>query len=299
MNSTRTAPPLTGGRWSLANATEESVSSLRTEVFDHVRATLAADGRPHGPDDLFGIELVISELLTNAFRHGGPRRIDVLLAFPDHDFWIGVFDTNPRRLPCIDGTVPGLKSNGQGMRLVDAFTDRRWGSAALPDGKYVAARCTIPEAEHTARPAASHTPATDGTAWLLQGLPPAARASAVRRWSEGKTVPLPTGTHFDVVTTEPHRARNALQLLNALGISPGPVLRANAAVHFLVPPGATWPTGTGLHHAAGQTLMAPRPGTPNWLNTPDGTGSLTDAALLADVIAHTVHLPAPAPEPAP
>ncbi|MFJ1757626.1 ATP-binding protein [Kitasatospora sp. NPDC088134] len=299
MTTTIAARPLASGRWSLTDATEESVSSLRTNVFGHVRATLAADGRPHSPDDLFGIELVISELVTNAYRHGGPRRIDVLVAFPDRDFWIGVFDTNPRRLPRIDETGPGQKSHGQGMRLVDAFTDQRWGSAALPYGKYVTARCTIPDAEHTPRPPASHTPSTDGTAWLLQALSPAVRDRAVQRWKEGRTVPLPTGTHFDVVTAETDRAMTALRFLTSLGIRPGPVLRASAAVHFLVPPGTTWPTGTGLHHAPGRTLLAPRPGTPNWLTAPDGTGNLTDAALLADVFAHTARLPAPVPEPAP
>ncbi|MFB8236168.1 ATP-binding protein [Kitasatospora purpeofusca] len=302
MTTTATpAPTLTGGRWSLTSATAQTVSALRTTVLDHVRATLESQNRPNGLDDLFDADLITAELLTNAYRHGGRARIDVLVAFPGADLWIGVFDANPRQYPRIDETAPGLASHGQGMRLVDTLTGKRWHTVPLANGKFVTALVPIPEPRHSTGQPASHTPSYDGTAWLTAALPRTARAEAVRRWHQGKTAPLPAGTHFDVVTAEQRRAKPVVDLLRALGIRPGPVLQADGrVVHFLVPPGSTWPALTGtVHHTTGRTILFPRPGTRNWVIPPDGTGNLTDATVLADTFSRTARLPVPTTPPAP
>lgn len=107
---------------------------------------------------------------------------------------------------------------------------------------------------------------------------------------------LPTGRHWDVLVLPGEIAGPTLDVLTRLTDRPGPVLAdfgptphgRNPAprMGFFVPPGTSerW-VGTGTHAAgAGAWVVLPYPGRTaggvRWLLLPDGSGTLTDPALL-------------------
>lgn len=107
---------------------------------------------------------------------------------------------------------------------------------------------------------------------------------------------LPTGRHWDVLVLPGEIAGPTLDVLTRLTDRPGPVLAdfgptphgRNPAprMGFFVPPGTSerW-VGTGTHTAgAGAWVVLPYPGRTaggvRWLVLPDGSGTLTDPALL-------------------
>ncbi|WP_432072117.1 hypothetical protein [Streptomyces wuyuanensis] len=107
---------------------------------------------------------------------------------------------------------------------------------------------------------------------------------------------LPTGRRWDVLVLPGEIAGPTLDVLTRLTDRPGPVLAdfgptphgRNPAprMGFFVPPGTSecW-VGTGTHAAgAGAWVVLPYPGRTaggvRWLLLPDGSGTLTDPALL-------------------
>ncbi|MFG3308787.1 hypothetical protein [Streptomyces wuyuanensis] len=107
---------------------------------------------------------------------------------------------------------------------------------------------------------------------------------------------LPTGRHWDVLVLPGGIAGPTLDVLTRLTDRPGPVLADFGAtphgrdpaprMGFFVPPGTSerW-VGTGTHTAgAGAWVVLPYPGRTaggvRWLLLPDGSGTLTDPALL-------------------
>ncbi|GAA4807409.1 hypothetical protein [Streptomyces ziwulingensis] len=100
---------------------------------------------------------------------------------------------------------------------------------------------------------------------------------------------LPAGRAWDVLILPGRLGRPTLDVLTRLPHRPGPVLVdfGDARTGFFVPPGtaARW-LGTGIRAAGpGTWIVVPHPGRPaaggiRWLVTPDGTGTLTDPALL-------------------
>jgi hypothetical protein len=99
---------------------------------------------------------------------------------------------------------------------------------------------------------------------------------------------LPAGRAWDVLIVGADLGQPALDVLNRMADRPGPVLAdfAEARVGFFVPPGtaAGW-LGTGVRVAgSGAWIVVPYPGRPSggvrWLVPPDGTGHLTDPAVL-------------------
>ncbi|MFD9686770.1 ATP-binding protein [Kitasatospora sp. NPDC059088] len=302
--------------WRLTNATEQKVSALRATALTYLRTALAAQGRAHDPDALFGPELVLAELVTNAMRHGDAGQIDILMAVEVPHIWIAVSDTNGAAKPEINPAAPGTLPRGQGMRLVDALTCA-WDTIPLGDGKLVTAVCPVPDLDRSRpepaiahqRPAPSLTPSHDGMAWLTRACPVDARASLAARWNRGENSPLPIGALFDAVAMNAKHAVAALDHLSTHGLTPGPVLAhypptGPETAYFLIPPGSRWPDIEGTHIVAeGRTLLCPRPGSTSnerkWLVPPDGSGHLTDPAHLADALTTAIAPANPAVLPAP
>ncbi|MFE9739238.1 hypothetical protein [Streptomyces sp. NPDC006477] len=99
---------------------------------------------------------------------------------------------------------------------------------------------------------------------------------------------LPAGRRWDVLILPAELGYPTLDVLTRLVARPGPVLAdfGDARMGFFVPPGtaARW-LGSGVRGAgAGTWIVVPYPGRATgavrWLVTPDGAGTLTDAALL-------------------
>ncbi|MET7681584.1 hypothetical protein [Streptomyces sp. NPDC005423] len=99
---------------------------------------------------------------------------------------------------------------------------------------------------------------------------------------------LPAGKAWDVLILPGELGYPTLDVLTRVIDQLGPVLVdfGDARMGFLVPPGtaARW-VGTGIRTAgAGTWIVVPYPGRPvgavRWLVAPDGSGTLTDPALL-------------------
>ncbi|MER7724472.1 hypothetical protein [Streptomyces sp. NPDC096323] len=100
---------------------------------------------------------------------------------------------------------------------------------------------------------------------------------------------LPAGRRWDVLILPGELGCRTLDVLTRLIDRPGPVLSGfgDARMGFFVPPGtvAHW-VGTGVRGAGrGAWIVVPHPGRAaaggvRWLIPPDGSGTLTDAALL-------------------
>lgn len=99
---------------------------------------------------------------------------------------------------------------------------------------------------------------------------------------------LPAGRRWDVLILPGELGHLALDVLLRLVDRPGPVLAdfGDARLGFFVPPGtaARW-LGTGVRGAGqGTWIVVPYPGRISggvrWLVPPDGSGTLTDPALL-------------------
>lgn len=97
-----------------------------------VRVVLAAWGMDALADDG---ALVVTELVSNAARHAGSRRIRVTVSRPATDAAeIAVIDSSPR-LPEARAAGPE-EETGRGLALVDELTED-WGTESLPTGKRV------------------------------------------------------------------------------------------------------------------------------------------------------------------
>ncbi|MFI1166645.1 hypothetical protein ACH4UM_24330 [Streptomyces sp. NPDC020801] len=99
---------------------------------------------------------------------------------------------------------------------------------------------------------------------------------------------LPAGRAWDVLILPGRLGYPTLDVLTRVLDRPGPVLAdfGDERVGFLVPPGtaARW-LGTGIRGAGlGTWIVVPYPGRTSgevrWLVPPDGSGTLTDPALL-------------------
>ncbi|RDG38287.1 bifunctional DNA primase/polymerase [Streptomyces corynorhini] len=124
--------------------------------------------------------------------------------------------------------------------------------------------------------------------WLASVAPdPAACRREWERDPLGVTL-LPAGRRWDVLILPGELGGPALSVLTGMIDRPGPVLVGfgEARMGFFVPPGtvARW-LGTGVRGAGrGTWIVVPYPvrssGGVRWLIPPDGSGTLTDPALL-------------------
>ncbi|GHE67812.1 hypothetical protein GCM10018785_40510 [Streptomyces longispororuber] len=124
--------------------------------------------------------------------------------------------------------------------------------------------------------------------WLVSAAPdPGACRWEWERGPSGVAL-LPAGELWDVLILPGELGRPTLDVLTRVVDRPGPVLAdfGDGRVGFFVPPGtvARW-VGTGVRGAGrGTWIVVPHParatGTVRWLIPPDGSGTLTDPALL-------------------
>lgn len=124
--------------------------------------------------------------------------------------------------------------------------------------------------------------------WLVSAAPdPATCRWEWERNPLGVTL-LPAGRIWDVLIISGHLGYPTLDVLTYHVSAPGPVLAdfGDARVGFFVPPGtaAHW-VGTGVRAAGrGTWIVVPYPGRSSggvrWLLPPDGSGTLTDPAVL-------------------
>ncbi len=132
------------------------------------------------------------------------------------------------------------------------------------------------------------TGAKTAVAWLASVAPdPDACRREWERNPHGVAL-LPAGKTWDVLILPGELGYPTLDVLTRVLDRPGPVLVdfGDARMGFLVPPGtaARW-LGTGIRTAgAGTWIVVPYPGrsrgSVRWLVPPDGSGTLTDPALL-------------------
>lgn len=99
------------------------------------RLCLANQADPGRCDDLL---LVLSELVGNAVRHGGPP-VTYELSHDAADLLVTVEDSNPQPPPAAPGPAPAGAENGRGLLLVAALS-RTWGWRPTARGKAVWAR---------------------------------------------------------------------------------------------------------------------------------------------------------------
>lgn len=81
-------------------------------------------------------ELVVSELVSNAYMHGRGVFIGVRLECADGSVKVSVMDEArnvPPRVP--DSSADALEVSGRGLTLVSALSER-WGWYPMPDGKH-------------------------------------------------------------------------------------------------------------------------------------------------------------------
>ncbi|MEU6175695.1 hypothetical protein ABZ832_27775 [Streptantibioticus parmotrematis] len=134
----------------------------------------------------------------------------------------------------------------------------------------------------------SGTGARSAVEWLVSVAPdPEACRWEWERNPLGVTL-LPAGERWDVLIVAGRLGYPALDVLSRFMGRPGPVLAdfGDARTGFFVPPGTAsrW-IGTGVRGAgAGTWIVVPYPGRATggvrWLVPPDGSGLLTDPALL-------------------
>jgi anti-sigma regulatory factor (Ser/Thr protein kinase) len=110
-------------------ATVEAVPRAR-----HALRRVLDDRAPDAPVDT--LELLLSELVTNAIKHSTRgRTVAVAVLRRDDSIRIAVVDSGAA-LPSPGGAVDLLDEHGRGLLLVDAMAEE-WGSYPVPDGKVV------------------------------------------------------------------------------------------------------------------------------------------------------------------
>lgn len=92
-----------------------------------------SDWQINGDAGEFAI-LLVSELVTNAMRHGG-EPIRLVANITASGLRVEVYDGNVDAFPAIRDMRPDAPG-GRGLRLVDALADR-WGTNEAGDGKCV------------------------------------------------------------------------------------------------------------------------------------------------------------------
>jgi anti-sigma regulatory factor (Ser/Thr protein kinase) len=115
-----TADAKDAGRESVVLAAEPlAVSAARAWLTQHASGVVTGER-------LANLAIVISEIVTNAIRHGGRGGEITLAATPKHDYLcVQVTDGGPGFVPR-PGAMASDQNGGFGLFLVEQFT-RRWG----------------------------------------------------------------------------------------------------------------------------------------------------------------------------
>jgi anti-sigma regulatory factor (Ser/Thr protein kinase) len=115
-----TADVMDAGRQSVVLAAEPpAVSAARSWLAEHASGLVATER-------LANLAIVVSEIVTNAIRHGGRGGEILLAATPKPEFLcVQVTDGGPGFVPR-PGAMASDQNGGFGLFLVEQFT-RRWG----------------------------------------------------------------------------------------------------------------------------------------------------------------------------
>lgn len=81
------------------------------------------------PEDIYAIELMVSELATNCVRHGRTR-FELVADLTPEQLRVEVTDEGPGR-PVVQSPSP-TEPTGRGLRIVDTLSDR-WGVETASD----------------------------------------------------------------------------------------------------------------------------------------------------------------------
>jgi anti-sigma regulatory factor (Ser/Thr protein kinase) len=140
-----TEPAATDARpgWAVARAfvrAATSVAKIRAWVRERLGAASVS------PDAVAVAELLVSEIATNAVRHGSGNRIMVRLSM-DGELEAAVHDADPC-LPALRQAA-SVDETGRGLALVQSLASV-WGTDRVRSGKWVWFRITVGGAEPVA-----------------------------------------------------------------------------------------------------------------------------------------------------
>ncbi|MEV7284442.1 ATP-binding protein [Streptomyces sp. NPDC093252] len=102
----------------------------------YVRELLAKEDPPLGDDTRDDVLLVVSELVTNAYRYGTEPGDSLLVAVRTTPTCVRVEVHDPRRRHPRLRTASGERARGRGLHIVAALATR-WGVEDRPFGKAV------------------------------------------------------------------------------------------------------------------------------------------------------------------
>lgn len=102
----------------------------------YVRELLAHDDEPLDSDRLDDVLLIVSELVTNAYRYGTEPDDSLLVAVLTTPERVRVEVHDPKRTPPRMRNESGARARGRGLHIVDELSVR-WGTDDRPFGKAV------------------------------------------------------------------------------------------------------------------------------------------------------------------
>ncbi|MBY8881148.1 ATP-binding protein [Actinacidiphila acidipaludis] len=108
--------------------TAPAVDSSVPQVRHGVRSLVATHGVPLDDDVLFGLLLIVSELVTNAVRHAAVLSPEIAVELAVGAEWIrvAVEDNHPYRPKALE--TDHARTGGRGLLLVKTITDEAGGS---------------------------------------------------------------------------------------------------------------------------------------------------------------------------
>ncbi|MEH0556027.1 ATP-binding protein [Streptomyces sp. B21-101] len=114
--------------------TAEAQAPRRARTY--ARRVLAEVVPPLGPERVDEVCLIVSELVTNAYRYGSEPDDAVLVAVEAGPNGVRVEVHDPRRRPPHVRNESDERARGRGLHIVEALS-RRWGVDPRPFGKIV------------------------------------------------------------------------------------------------------------------------------------------------------------------
>jgi anti-sigma regulatory factor (Ser/Thr protein kinase) len=122
-----------GGGENVQLATDLGVHPSHVGLARRLVSARLSDWQINGEAGEYAV-LLVSELVTNAMRHGG-EPIRLVADLTSSGLRVEVYDGNCDAFPAIRDIRPDAPG-GRGLRLVDALADR-WGTVEVGDGKCV------------------------------------------------------------------------------------------------------------------------------------------------------------------
>lgn len=119
-----------------SQAVFDSSDKASTQARRYVREVLRHEEKPLDPDRLADVLLVVSELVTNAYRYGTEPGDSLLVKVLTTDERVRIEVHDPRRKRPHLRNESGERARGRGLHIVDALA-ARWDVDDRPFGKAV------------------------------------------------------------------------------------------------------------------------------------------------------------------